>query len=321
MNTILLIDGNAIMHRAYHALPPMSTNEGVPTNAVFGFFTMLQKAVQDLGATHLIVCFDTPKPTFRKELLKEYQAHRPKMVTDMSSQFPLVRQLLDAAGVQRFEKEGFEADDVIGTLAEHFKKQDNFRVFILTGDRDIMQLVDQNVFVITPLKGLSTIGIYNSESVLEKFGVEPKQIPDLKALMGDSSDNYHGAKGIGPKTAVKLLNQFKTVENLLENVDQIKEDRIRGLIQEHVENIRLSKQLATISRDVDVVCEVEQTAFTGFKPQMRTELEKLQLYSLLGRLFGGKSPSKTAAVKESKKEKASKKELFEKTSPQLDLFS
>lgn len=320
MDTLLLIDGNAIMHRAFHALPPLTTKDGLQTNAVYGFFTMLQKSLADFGASHVIVCFDTPKPTFRKELHKEYQAHRPKMVNEMSLQFPIVKDLLDKGGIVRLEKEGFEADDVIGTLAEECKKIHNLRVFILTGDRDIMQLVDKNVFVITPLKGVSTIAIYNEENVLEKYGVTPRHIPDLKALMGDASDNYYGAKGIGPKTAVKLLDQFKDIETLLKKINEVPEGRVHDLIVEHKDNIELSKQLATISRDVEITYDIEKTKFTGFKPEMREELQKLELFSLLGRLFGGKTKKAVSEDESKKPEKKSKKVLDEESRQQLDLF-
>lgn len=315
MDTLLLIDGNAIMHRAFHALPPLTTKDGIQTNAVYGFFTMFQKALTDLGANHVIVCFDTPKPTFRKEILKSYQAHRPKMADGMGPQFHVVKDLLDLGGIKRFEKEGFEADDVIGTLAEQYKSHSNMRVFILTGDRDILQLVDTNVFVITPLKGVSTIAIYNEENVKEKFGVKPTQIPDLKALMGDASDNYKGAKGIGPKTAVKLLQEFGTVETLLENVNNIKGDRTKMLIEKSVEDIKVSKQLATISRDVDVEYEINETEFKGYNPKMREYLEQLELFSLIGRLFGARNNgiNKTEKKKEEKK--------VEKDTSQMDLFN
>lgn len=320
MNILLLIDGNAIMHRAFHALPPLTTRDGIPTNAVYGFFTMVHKALQDFQATHVIVCFDTPKPTFRKEMHKEYQAHRPKMINEMGLQFPIVKDLLDAGGIKRFEKPGYEADDVIGTLTEKYKKIKEMRVFILTGDKDIMQLVDKNVFVMTPVKGLSTIAIYSEEGVKTKLGVEPKKIPDLKALMGDSSDNYKGAKGIGPKTAVKLLDQFGTVENLLKHIDDIKEERTRGLIQENIESVEMSKQLATIMKNVgEVDCDPDETKFNGFNSNLREELEKLQLFSLIGRLFNAKNNSRKNPEKPAKK---SKKELYEEkeASPQLDLF-
>jgi DNA polymerase-1 len=183
-----------------------------------------------------------------------------------------------------------------------------------------MQLVDKNVFVITPLKGVSTIAIYNEEAVFAKLGVMPTQIPDLKALMGDASDNYHGAKGIGPKTAVKLLNQFQSVENMLGKIDRIKEERIRNVISEHIENIELSKQLATISRDVDVDCELASAEYKGFKSDIRTGLERLQLFSLIGRLFGAKNNKVPAKKLEDKPIKKSKKELNEESKLQLDLF-
>ncbi len=320
MNTLLLIDGNAVMHRAFHALPPLATKEGVPVNAVYGFFTMLHKAISDFQATHIIVSFDTPKPTFRKELMKEYQAHRPKMLNEMGLQFPIVKELLDIGGITRLERPGFEADDVIGTVAEKCKKEPHMRVFILTGDRDILQLVDSNVFVITPLKGVSSIAIYNTQNVLEKYGVLPKQIPDLKALMGDASDNYKGAKGIGPKTAVKLLQKFVTVENLLNNLDELEEGRVKSLVLDNIESIKMSKQLATILKDVEVEWGITESEYHGFKPQMREALQKLELYSLIGRIYGANNnkPVQYTSLIDSPEPKVSKKTPED---PQLDLFS
>src|SRR3989338_5050149 len=180
MQTLLLIDGNAIMHRAYHALPPFKTKDGTPTNVIYGFFSMLHKSIIDFKPTHIVVCFDTPKPTFRNRIFKEYQAQRPKIADDFIVQIPLLKEALDKAGVIHLEKDGYEADDLIGTISNKFKTN-QIRVLILSGDRDIQQLVDKNVFVITPKLGLSDIKIYDSAEVKKKYGLEPTKIPDLKA--------------------------------------------------------------------------------------------------------------------------------------------
>src|SRR3989344_8772184 len=181
MNTLLLIDGNAIMHRAFHALPPFKTKNGLPTNIIYGFFSMLHKAVSDFKPTHIVVSFDTPLPTFRNKLFKAYQAQRPKISDDFITQIPYLKEALSKAGIIHLEKDGFEADDIIGTIADKFKTN-GIKVLILSGDRDIQQLVDSNVFVITPKLGLSELKMYDNSEVKKKFGLNPNQIPDLKAL-------------------------------------------------------------------------------------------------------------------------------------------
>lgn len=282
-NTLLLIDGNALMHRAYHALPPFETKDGTPTNAVYGFLSMLHKSLVDFTPTHLAVCFDTPTPTFRKKMFEKYQAHRPKLDDKLKLQMPLIREALDAGGIIHLEKPGFEADDLIGTITHKLKK--NTRILIFTGDKDILQLVSDRVFVIAPLIGLANVKLYNREEVKKRFSLEPTQIPDLKGLMGDSSDNYAGAKGIGPKTAVQLLCQFHNVENLLKNIKEVNNERIRKIIVDNKKNILLSKELARIHTDVDIAFEFEKTLFHHFNPELRNYLDKLEIHSLIKRLF------------------------------------
>ena len=289
MNTLLLVDSHAIIHRAYHALPPLRSQSGIPTNAVYGFFSMLDRAIIDFKPSHVITCFDTPKPTFRKDLYEDYQANRPSMQDDLKPQFGTIKELLDCAGIVRFERPGFEADDVIGTLATKFKSKD-MRVLILTGDKDILQLVDEHVIVITPQTGLSTIKLYNPEEVHKKFDIQPLQIPDYKALAGDPSDNYHAAKGIGPKTAVKLIHQFNTIENLYEHLDEVENEKVKNILLQSKEKVILFKKIATIVTDVDIECNEDEVLFKGFAKPMRDRLSELQLYSLLKRFFNEKKP-------------------------------
>lgn len=298
MDTLLLVDGNAILHRAFHALPPFKTKDGIPTNAVYGFSTMLLKAIADFKPNHITVCFDTPVPTFRKTLHKEYQAHRPKMDDGLQVQFPLVKDLLKNAGIQALEKPGFEADDVIGTIAKKCGK--DTRVIIMTGDRDIMQLVNDHTFVASPQAGLSTVKIFDSTEVFNKLNIQPDQIPDFKALMGDQSDNYKGAKGIGPKTAAQLLNNFTTLNNVFVNLDKIKNERIKQILIKEKENIMLSKQLATIHTTVDVDCDLKNMKFTGFNESLKGFFNKYEMHSLIKRFFPDK---KETAKKEEKKKK------------------
>lgn len=299
METLLLIDGNAIIHRAFYAIPQtFRTSKGVLTNAVYGFLAILHKSITDFNPDHVIICFDTPKPTFRKQLHIHYQAHRPKMSDELKDQIPLIKEMVDKAGITHIEKEGFEADDLIGTIVTKYKK--NHKILILTGDKDIMQLVDEYVYVISPQTGVNQMKLYDINEVKNKLGVLPYEIPDLKALMGDQSDNYQGAKGIGPKTAIELLKQFGTIEHLLKHADEIENKRIRQLIHDHKDHILLSKQLATIICNVDIHVDTEKAKFTSFNNDLKEFLDGLQMRSLIDRVF---KKSAEPIMKTKKKEK------------------
>lgn len=284
MDTLLIIDGNAIMHRAFHAIPPFKTSKGQSTNVVYGFLTMLYKVVTDFHPQHLIVCFDTPKPTFRNRLSKEYQAHRPKIDKEFVTQIPLVREMIDRSGIIRLEKDGYEADDVIGTIARKFGPE--HKIIILTGDKDIFQLVNENVVVISPKFGFSETILYDKRAVLKKMGVAPELIPDYKALAGDSSDNYKGAKGIGPKTAASLLSKFGSVDEVISNSSKIQNERIRGLIVSHKKDIKLAHELATIKTDIPIDVKYDKTKFIGFNEGLNGFLKDLEMTSLRNRIFG-----------------------------------
>lgn len=295
MLILLLIDGNAIMHRAFHALPPFKTKSGTPTNVIFGFFSMLQKSIVDFHPNFIVVCFDTPKPTFRNKIFKDYQAQRPKISDDFIVQIPLVKEALDKAGITHLEKDGFEADDLIGTIAQKFK-DNGIRVLILSGDRDIQQLVTNNVFVITPKLGLSDIKMYDSAEVEKKYGLEPAKIPDLKALMGDSSDNYTGAKGIGPKTAAKLLQKFGSVKGIYSHLDEI-DEKITKSLEQNKENVLLSHRLATIDTKVPIEFEIDKTKFEKFSNELQKYFLKYEMRSLASRLFNATKQTKPSNIK------------------------
>ena len=306
MDKLLLVDGNALMHRAYHALPPFKTSRGIPTNVLYGFISILHKAVTDFQPAYVVVCFDTPAKTFRNELLESYQAQRPKAEDDFIVQIPFVHEALDAAEIFHIEKDGYEADDVIGTIADHFGKN-GIQVLILSGDKDIMQLVNRNTFVVSPQIGFAKTKIYDEEEVVKKLGVNPEQIPDYKALAGDPSDNYIGAKGIGPKTASKLLSQFKTVENLMGSLDTIPPGKIRDILVSNRESIEVAHKLATIVRDVPLQFHIEDARFGWFGPGLKEFLTKFETYSLIRRIFEHKSQSIPPAKPKEQK-------------PQLSLF-
>ncbi len=283
-NTLLIVDGNGLMHRAFHALPPFKTAKGVPTQVVYGFFSILYKSIADFQPTHVLVCFDTPAPTFRNALHKEYQSQRPKIADDFITQIPMVKTALDAARIVHVELDGYEGDDVIGTAAKKAEEK-GFSVLILSGDKDMMQLVNDHISTVTPDIGFSTTKVYTPSAVIEKMGIPPNKIVDYKALAGDPSDNYKGAGGIGPKTAQKLLLEFGSVEGILNNIDKLPEGKIKQNIRNSIEDIKMGKKLATIVTSAPVAIPLEDTKWVGFIEPLREKLLEFEMYSLIARLF------------------------------------
>jgi len=306
MEKLLIIDGSAIMHRAYHALPPFTAPDGTPTNVLFGFAKMLISLAQQIKPQYLIVAFDTPKPTFRKALFKEYQAQRPKADNDYIVQVPLVQKFLNLAGVAIDFREGFEADDVIGSLTAKAREH-NLQTFVATGDKDMLQLVGENVTLVMPKKGVSDLHFVDEKGVVAKLGVKAQEIIDYKALVGDASDNYPGVKGIGPKRAATLLSEYQTFEGIYANLDKI-DERTRNLLVTNRENGQISKRLAQIKTDLDLEFDLGKARFGGLtdNPQLTEFLEKLALRSLRKLLSVSKS-----VVKE---------EVDKRTNNQLSFF-
>ena len=250
MNKLVLIDGNAILHRAYHAMPPLTTKKGEPIGAVHGFVSMLLRIIQDLKPTHLVVAFDRKEPTFRHKEYEPYQAHRPEMDKDLTPQFDKAKDVIKAFGIPIYDKAGFEADDVIGTLAKQAEKKLE-EIVIVTGDKDILQLVSDKTKVYLPIRGLSEAKLMGEEEVVEKIGVKPSQIDDYKALVGDPSDNYPGVPGIGPKTATKLLSEYETVKDVYKNLKNIPAP-IAKKLEEGEESAKVCQRLAEIVINVPV---------------------------------------------------------------------
>ncbi|MEI6627009.1 MAG: DNA polymerase I, partial [bacterium] len=282
---LLIIDSNAIIHRAYHALPPLTNKDGVLVNAVYGFCTILIKTIKELKPDYIIATFDLPGGTFRHQMFTEYKAQRTKQPDEFYAQIPIVKKVLTAFNIPIFEKSGFEADDLIGTIA-HLKSVDNKHIdsIIMTGDQDTLQLVDNNTFVLSPHKGFSETILYNETLVKEKYnGLRPDQLIDYKGLRGDPSDNIPGVHGIGPKGATDLLNSFGTIENIYQNIDSDKiRDRIRELLKEQKDNALLSKKLATIITDVPVDFDLNACRFTGFNEEaLITIFQELNFKKLL----------------------------------------
>jgi len=245
MPTLYLIDGNSYIYRAFYAVRGLTASDGTPTNAIYGFINMVFKILRDKQPDYFSIVFDTPGPTHRHEAYEDYKSHRPGMPDELKAQIPLIKEIVDAFRIHTIELEGYEADDLLGTIAK-MAETEGFDVLIVTGDKDMCQAVSPKVKLYDSMKEKIT----EEEDVIEKFGVPPAQFPEIIALMGDASDNIPGAPGIGEKTAVKLLKEFGNLEKLLENHSAIKNARARNSVAENMDNIRMSRELATIHSDL-----------------------------------------------------------------------
>ena len=276
MEKLVLIDGNSLINRAFYAMPLLSTKDGTPTNAVYGFMNMFFKMLSDVNPTYVAVAFDVKAPTFRHKLYSEYKGTRKPMPDELRPQIPLLKELLSSMGVTVVEKPGSEADDIIGTIAKHTKIQ----TVIFTGDKDSFQLVDEETEVHFTKRGITETEIYTLENFREKTGITPPQIIELKALMGDSSDNIPGVSGVGEKTAVTLLQEFGNIENLYQNTEKLK-GKLKEKIELGKESAFLSKTLATIDCDCGVDTDVSKmTITTPFSSDVRKRFIELEFKSL-----------------------------------------
>ena len=295
MNRFILIDGNAILHRAYHALPPLTSKNGEVVNAVYGFLSMFLKILDDLKPQYIIVCFDKKAPTFRQQLFVGYQAKRPKMADDLVPQIQKVHEVLEKAKVKIFEIDGYEADDLIGTISVQAisgKLDGGLEVVIVSGDRDLLQLVNYHVKMLAPVVGLTKMILFDEQKVEEKYGLKPSQIIDYKALVGDASDNYPGVKGIGPKTAASLLKEYGSFENMYKNINSLP-PKISEKLATDAEQASLAKKLATIVTDAPITLVLENCSLTNLSMKnLKEEFEKLGFKSLLKRLQTGATESK-----------------------------
>ncbi|MCP8617087.1 DNA polymerase I [Salirhabdus salicampi] len=283
---MVLIDGNSILYRAFFALPLLNNDKGVYTNAVYGFTTMLLKILEEEKPSHLLVAFDAGKTTFRHDTYKEYKGGRQKTPPELSEQFPLVKELLSAFQVPHYELEQYEADDIIGTMSR-FGKKEQMDVKVISGDKDLLQLVDDKVDVTLTKKGITTVETYNPQHLEEKYGIKPEQVIDMKALMGDNSDNIPGVPGVGEKTAVKLLTQFGTLENLYTNLDEVSGKKLKEKLENHKDEAFMSKQLVTIERQSPITVKVEDITYNGYDQRKVLELFKdLGFQSLMSRITG-----------------------------------
>ncbi len=306
--TCYLIDGSAYIYRAFFALPALSNSKGLQTNAVYGFTTMLMKILRERKPDCLAITFDEKGPTHRHEEFKEYKAHRPPMPEGMSAQIPYIHRVVEAFGIPVVRKQGLEADDLIGTLARKAEAA-GFEVVIVTGDKDMLQLVTPAVRIYDPVKDKSL----GEAECREKFGVEPARVVEIMGLMGDATDNIPGVKGIGEKTAAKLIAEFGTIENLLTHVEDVKPARTQTLLKEQAEQARLSRKLATIQTDCPV--EFDAKAFATHPPEperLAPILRELEFSTLLKNIqtASGSAPAGEAlggGVETIKDEKAAKR--------------
>ena len=335
MQKLLLIDGNSLFHRAYHALPPLTDKKGEMANAVFGFSNMIIKAIGEVKPTHIACAFDTAAPTFRHVEFEKYKAQRPAPPPDLYPQLPKVKRVLDAFGIAYFEMDGYEADDVLATLAtqvlrlktkdKRLKQKKEFDVVILSGDRDCLQLVDGNIKVQAPGWNLKETTLYGAKEVREKYGLETRQMVDYKSLIGDVSDNVPGIAGIGPKTAAQLLQKYHTLENLFKHIDEQPES-IRAKLEAGKDIALAAKKLVELDRNVDLKFTfskkndpIENLKFKPNWDQVRAEYEDLGFKSIVSKLPGSKGSEGTNETDETVSQSQSVKSKTKRNDNQLKL--
>lgn len=298
MSKLVLIDGSALLHRAYHAMPGLTNSSGQVVNAVYGFFSMFLGVLQEQNPDYIVVCFDRSKPTIRQSMFAGYHEHRPPMASDLSDQVVLIDELLADLKVCVVHADGYEGDDVIGTFSHQAKAMDSsIEVVIVTGDRDMLQLVDKRTKVLMTITGMTKTALFDEAMVEEKYGVKSSQFVDYKALIGDPSDGYPGITGIGPKTASGLLQKFGTFEALYEKIGEVPE-KIGLKLATDAEQGALAKRLATIITDAPVHLDLNTASVASLDFEaLRKGFEKHSFKSLLSRL-DAKVPDK---IKEASK--------------------
>ena len=281
---LIIIDGNSIINRAFYALPDMSNSEGLKTNAIFGFVRMMFKIIEDYQPTHMSVAFDKKAPTFRHKQYADYKAGRKKMPDELAQQLQPLKDLLDKFNINRLELEGYEADDLIGTVAR-LGEENDFKVYIVTGDKDAIQLASNKTTTLITKKGVGEVEEYNYDSVLERYEMTPTQFIDLKGLMGDKSDNIPGVPGVGEKTGIKLLKQYSTIENLIEHTDELK-GSIKKKIEENKDLALMSKELATIITNVPIEVKLEDLEYGDYnKDDVVEKFKEFGFTSLITKLL------------------------------------
>ncbi|MGB9911650.1 MAG: 5'-3' exonuclease [Microgenomates group bacterium] len=308
MERLVLIDGHALLHRAYHAFPlTLRTRKGEIVNAVYGFTRILLTVLKDLKPKYLAVAFDRPEPTFRHQEYVGYQVQRPTTEKEFKEQIVRVKEVVRAFNIPIFEKPGYEADDVIASLIfqaqKKFQKSNSdFQIIIVSGDKDLMQLVEDKVFLYLPQKGFTEAKLCGEKEVEEILGIKPSQVVDYKALVGDASDNYPGVPGIGPKTAINLLQQFGSLKGIYKNLKKIS-PKVAQKLKDGKESAELSQKLAKIITNVPIKLSLKACRFGNYDEQKVIALFKgLEFRSLINKL-----PSKE---EEKVKEKDEQMTLF-----------
>ena len=283
MDKIILIDGNSLSYRAFYAMPALQNKSGLYTNSVYGFTLMLERMLEDIKPKYALAAFDKGKQTFRHKTYQEYKGTRDKTPSELVEQFGYVRELLDSYGIKYEEHFDYEADDIIGSYAKLAEKA-GLEVIIISGDKDLTQLASDNITIYYTRRGVTEVDHYTPEFINEKYGLSPEQIIDMKGLMGDKSDNIPGIAGIGEKTAIKLLAEYKTVENVLDNIDNISGKKLKERLAEGKEDALLSKELATIFTEVPVENKLEDLTFSENRSKKKELFEKLEFVSFLKKL-------------------------------------
>lgn len=285
-NKLILIDSNNIAYRAFYALPAtIATSSGITTNAIYGFISMVLKIASDFEPDNMIAAFDSKAPTFRHEFFEGYKAQRKKMPDELINQMPLIKEVLKSMNIPAVEKDGFEADDIIATIATRCRNSYE-EIMIISSDKDMLQLVGGNIKVIALKKGMTDIAVFDSKSVYEKFNVRPEEIQDYLALTGDNSDNIPGIPGVGPKTAIQLIEQFKSIDNIYKNVDKIKNEKLAGLILKNKSAAEFSKKLTELVTDIDLDMDsiLEQKIRDADISEMQKSFSMLEFKTLSERI-------------------------------------
>jgi DNA polymerase-1 len=303
--TLILIDGNALIHRSYHALPPLSTKKGELVNAVYGFTVTLLSVLEKFKPEYIAASFDLSGPTFRHEKFDGYKGTRVKAPDELYAQIPRVKEVVEAFNIPIYEKAGFEADDVIGTLSRQAVEQnEDVEVVIVTGDRDALQLINDRVKVFTMRKGVKDVVLYDHAGVVAKYGLEPEQLKDFKGLCGDSSDNIPGVKGIGEKGAIGLLQKYGSLENVYASLEEIS-GALKKKLEEGKESAFLSKELGTIDTHAPVELDFDRCITHDFERNKVAKLfQELGFYSLAKRLPGAENKGQETRSKEQKSKKS-----------------
>jgi DNA polymerase-1 len=286
---LIVLDSNALLHRAFHALPPLKNKLGQETGAVYGYLLTMFKAIKDLKANYIVACFDTKAKTFRHEKFQDYKAQRPTTPSGIISQIPIIKEVLDAFKIPVFAIEGFEADDLIATICQIAPKQEeDLEVYIVSGDLDNLQLVNNSIKVYTLGKGIKDTVIYDEDRVKERFGVNPLQMNDFKALTGDTSDNIPGVAGIGKTTAADLIQRFGSIKNLYDEISTdtaILKPKVKESLKNNKELAFLSLELVETKKDIEMNFKIEDCKFDNFDKQaVENILEKLNFNSLINRI-------------------------------------